>query len=93
MKERFRVMSKKKTVGKCALCKKKNIELRNSHIVPRLVYQRIKSHPNTRFRNIFSIKDIYQDGEKKPMLCAECEKFFNNYETTYILYFQLFTMN
>lgn len=70
-------------LGKCALCKIEDVELRDSHIIPKLVYRRIKEFPNSRFRNIYQIKDIYQDGEKKPMLCHDCEQFFNRFETPY----------
>lgn len=73
----------KSNIGKCALCKQDNVVLRKSHIIPRLVYQRIQEVPNTRFRNLYQIKDIYQDGEKKWMLCHDCEQFFNNFETQY----------
>lgn len=77
-------MSKK--IGKCALCDDKEIKLVDSHIIPKLVYKRIKSKKNSRFRNYYNIKDIFQDGEKKPMLCASCEKFFNSFETPYANY-------
>lgn len=79
-------MAKKKKqteVGRCALCKKNNVELMESHIIPKLVYRRIQEFPNSRFRNLYQIKDIYQDGEKKPMMCHECEQFFNKFETPY----------
>ena len=79
-------MAKKKKkieLGRCALCKKNNVELMESHIIPKLVYRRIQEFPNSRFRNLYQIKDIYQDGEKKPMMCHECEQFFNKFETPY----------
>lgn len=78
-------MAKKKgnTFGTCALCKLENVELRESHLIPKLVYRRMQSAPNARFRNLYQIKDIYQDGEKKPMLCHGCEQFFNKFETPY----------
>lgn len=74
----------KKVIGKCALCKKEDMRLLDSHIIPKLVYKRIKEYPNSRFRNVFQLKDIYQDGEKKPLLCEDCEKFFNGFETPYV---------
>lgn len=76
-------MSKKKEVGQCALCKTENVELMDSHIIPKLVYRRIKRYKNSRFRNYFNIKDIYQDGEKKPMLCSGCEGFLSTFETEF----------
>lgn len=77
------MVKKDDKIGKCALCKIENVELRDSHIIPKLVYRRIREYPNSRFRNIYQIKDIYQDGEKKPMLCYDCEQFFNRFETPY----------
>ncbi|MGJ0909417.1 hypothetical protein [Clostridium botulinum] len=78
-------MAKKKdsSIGTCALCKKVEVELRESHLIPKLVYRRIQSSPNVRFRNLYQLKEIYQDGEKKPMLCHDCEQFFNRFETLY----------
>lgn len=73
-------MSKTKVLGKCALCKTDNVELRDSHIIPKLIYKRIKSFSNSRFRNYYNLNEIYQDGEKKSLLCDECEKYFCNFE-------------
>jgi hypothetical protein len=71
----------KKNIGTCALCKKENIELRDSHIIPKLAYKRVKAYQTSRFRNFYDINTIYQDGEKKPLLCSDCELFFCKYET------------
>lgn len=76
-------MSKKCTFGKCALCSRENIELMKSHIIPKLVYTRVKSYENSRFRNYFDFNQLYQDGEKKPLLCHECEEFFSKYEVEF----------
>lgn len=76
-------MAKEKIIGDCALCRKKNIELRQSHIIPKAVYRRTKTYENSRFRDFYEPKKIYQDGEKKPMLCHECEEFFSRYETKF----------
>ena len=59
-------MSKKCVIGKCALCGRENIQLMQSHIIPKLVYSRIKTYQNSRFRNYFDFNQLYQDGEKKP---------------------------
>lgn len=64
-------MSKKSTTGTCALCTRKNIALMQSHIIPKLVYSRVKTYQNSRFRNYFDFNQLFQDGEKKPMLCHE----------------------
>lgn len=76
-------MSKKCVIGKCALCNRENIELMKSHIIPKLVYTRVKKYKNSRFRNYFNFNKIYQDGEKKPMLCHDCEEFFSKYEVEF----------
>lgn len=70
---------KKCTIGKCALCSRESIELMKSHIISKLVYTRVKTYENARFRNYFNFNQIYQDGEKKPMLCHDCEEFFSKY--------------
>lgn len=73
----------KKTIGDCALCKKKDVELMKSHIIPKAIFKRTKTYENSRFRSFYNPKMIYQDGEKKPMLCHECEEFFSKYETKF----------
>lgn len=76
-------MSKKCTTGKCALCGRENIELMQSHIIPKLVYSRVKTYQNSRFRNYLDFNQLYQDGEKKPMLCHDCEELFSRYEVEF----------
>lgn len=76
-------MSKEKNRGECALCKRKNVVLMQSHIIPKAIYKRTKTYENSRFREFYEPKKIYQDGEKKPMLCHECEEFFSRYETMF----------
>lgn len=65
---------------KCALCNKE-ADLMNSHLIPKLVYNRIKSHPKSRFRSLDNITRVMQDGEKHYMLCHECEEKFSALET------------
>lgn len=67
----------------CALCKRQNVDLRQSHIVPKLIYKRIRSHPLSRFRNLSDIKRPLQDGEKHKMLCHDCEIKFSAFETRF----------
>lgn len=76
-------MAKEKVFGTCALCQKENVELRQSHIIPKAVYRRAKTFENSRFRSFYEPKKIFQDGEKKPMLCHDCEEFFSKYETKF----------
>lgn len=77
------IMAKKNTQGTCALCRRENIELMQSHIIPKAAYARTKSFENSRFRSFYEPKTIFQDGEKKPMLCHDCEEFFSKYETKF----------
>lgn len=67
----------------CALCKEPEVELRESHIIPKFAYRRIKTFSTSRFRNYYDLKTIYQDGEKKPLLCQKCESFFSAFETKF----------
>lgn len=69
----------------CALCRKE-AELTESHLIPKLVYNRIKSHTKSRFRSLDNITLPMQDGEKHRMLCENCEKRFNAYETYFTNY-------
>lgn len=67
---------------KCALCGKE-AKLMNSHIIPKLVYKRIRSHKNSRFRSLDDFTKTMQDGEKRQMLCHECEELFSSYEVKF----------
>lgn len=67
------------TPTKCALCKEEK-ELMKSHIIPSLVYKRIRSNKHSRFRSLDNIEKVLQDGEKRPMLCHECEELFSSFE-------------
>lgn len=80
-------MAKEKVFGTCALCRRENIELMQSHIIPKAVYKRTRSFENSRFRSFYEPKEIYQDGEKKHMLCHDCEEFFSKYERAFSNYF------
>ena len=76
-------MGKNKVIGKCALCGDDNVEFQKSHIISKLVYKRMKCYDNSRFRNYYDINNIYQDGEKKYILCEKCEKFFSKFEVVF----------
>lgn len=74
-------------MGTCALCGKENIQLMQSHLIPKAVYKRIKTFKNSRFREMDDIQKIYQDGEKKPMLCHDCEEFLVNMKEIFAIPF------
>lgn len=67
---------------KCALCGKE-AKLMQSHIIPKLVYKRIRSHKNSRFRSLGNFTKVMQDGEKRSMLCHDCEELFSSYEVKF----------
>ncbi|KNZ40571.1 hypothetical protein [Acetobacterium bakii] len=73
----------KKKIGNCALCPSENVELLQSHIIPKAIYKRTKIFENSRFRSFYNPHEIFQDGEKKTMLCHDCEEFFSWYETKF----------
>lgn len=69
--------------GECALCKKES-ELKLSHIIPKFVYRALKKDSFTgRLRLSTEPNRAIQDGEKMYLLCGECEKNFNEFETIF----------
>ena len=79
-------MSKKENavIGTCALCKKENVVLEESHILPKFVSRKQKKDNITGFlRNMFEPNRRIQDGDKKYLLCGECEDLFNKSETEF----------
>lgn len=70
--------------GTCALCKKENVILEESHIIPKFVVRRIKKKSITGFiRNLFNPNSVMQDSEKEYLLCGECEDRFSVAETLF----------
>lgn len=70
--------------GTCALCKKENVILEESHIIPKFVARRIKKRSITGFiRNLFEPNKVMQDSEKEYLLCGDCEDRFGVYETIF----------
>ncbi|URZ04229.1 hypothetical protein [Clostridium felsineum] len=64
----------------CALCGQDR-DLKKSHIIPKFVTERIKKNSPIGFmRNAQNPKVRLQDGDKRPMLCGECEERFSRYE-------------
>ena len=70
--------------GKCRLCLKSK-DLRESHIIPRLLAKKIKVQPS----KVYTVEDgvtskrFSQDTQKEYLLCDECEKKLNVFETYY----------
>lgn len=68
-------------VGNCALCDTENIELRESHIIPKFVYQWLKSTSKTPYiRGGDDVNARLQDGPKKYLLCGSCEGLLSTME-------------
>lgn len=68
---------------KCKLCGNEYTKLCESHIIPELVYKRIKLHKRSRFRDLNNVNKVLQDGEKYPMLCLGCENKFSALESNF----------
>ncbi|AEY65609.1 hypothetical protein [Clostridium sp. BNL1100] len=70
--------------GICALCKKENVFLEESHIIQKFVTRRIKKKSVTGFiRNLFEPNKVIQDSEKEYLLCSKCEGRFGIAETLF----------
>lgn len=68
-------------IGTCALCDTENMELRESHIIPRFVYLWLKETSSTPFiRSNDDVNIRHQDGEKTHLLCSDCETKFSGWE-------------
>ena len=75
---------KEEKIGTCALCKKENCVLELSHIIPKFVFRRIVKKSVTGFmRNPFNPDERIQDGDKRYLLCGNCEDLFNVSETLF----------
>jgi len=70
-------------MGLCALCLKEEL-LVASHLIPAFVYRWLKETGATGFlRGATKVNLRVQDGEKRNLLCMQCEGIFNNYETNF----------
>jgi hypothetical protein len=67
------------TTGTCRLCGT-NGELKESHIVPRFVYQWLRKTGGSYFRNLADPATRKQDGTKQHLLCGACEQRFSQRE-------------
>jgi hypothetical protein len=70
------------TTGVCALCKR-DVPLVESHILPAFIFRWKKETSATGYlRNSQNPKKRVQDGLKVPLLCIDCERLFNSFDTT-----------
>ena len=66
-------------IGICKLCGN-NGDLKESHIVPRFVYQWMRKTGGTYFRSTGEPQVRKQDGAKEYLLCGDCEQRFSSRE-------------
>jgi hypothetical protein len=71
-------------VGTCALCDQENVSLKESHIIPKFVYQWIKDTSSTPYlRSSDNVNLREQDGSKEYLLCGKCEGDLSVMETEF----------
>jgi hypothetical protein len=69
------------SISTCALCRQ-SADLRQSHIVPRFVWDWLKRSSGTgSFRIGLAPNRREQDGFKERLLCGDCERLFSGWET------------
>lgn len=70
----------------CRLCLA-NTAIDCSHVIPKFVYRAIKADsPTGFFRNPHDPNRRFQDGDKLPLLCSECEQRFGTAEQKFQQY-------
>ncbi len=69
--------------GKCSLCDNQK-DLQQSHIIPSFVYKWLKNSSVTGYLRFGETPNKrVQDGEKKYLLCKDCEQLFSSWEKTF----------
>lgn len=69
-------------IGTCALCDRENAVLKESHSIPKFVYQWIKdTSPTPYLRSSDNVNAREQDGPKEYLLCGACEGDLSAMET------------
>ena len=74
----------KENVGTCRYCGRRG-ELRHSHIISRFICVRLKRMPGSSpklFRDD-DLGDLVQDGDKRYLLCGDCEQEFGRFEKAF----------
>ena len=68
------------SLSTCKLCGE-NKELKESHIIPKFIYDWVKStSPTSYFRSSDNVDKREQDGPKQKLLCGDCELKFSKWE-------------
>ncbi len=74
--------TKRAKIGKCALCDAEYVELRESHIIPKFVFDWLKATSKTPYiRGSNNVNARLQDGLKDYLLCNKCEGTLSCMET------------
>ncbi|WP_455921803.1 hypothetical protein [Pseudomonas putida] len=61
-------------IGDCALCDAQQVILKESHSIPKFVYDWLKSTSKTPYiRSLDNVNVRHQDGPKEHLLCGDCE--------------------
>lgn len=66
--------------GECKLCLKSNVELQESHIVPKFVWRWLKETTPGKIRTHRVPNQRIQDGPKIYLLCSDCEQKLSDWE-------------
>lgn len=68
-------------IGTCALCDDKDVVLKESHSIPKFVYDWVKStSPTPYLRGSDNVNIREQDGPKEYLLCGDCELYLSRME-------------
>lgn len=71
-------------IGTCALCDQEEVSLKESHSIPKFVYQWIKeTSPTPYLRSSDNVNKREQDGPKEYILCEKCEGHLSLMETEF----------
>jgi hypothetical protein len=71
-------------LGTCALCDAENVVLKESHSIPKFVYDWLKETSKTPYiRSIDDVNSRKQDGPKEYLLCGKCERELSSLEKTF----------
>lgn len=71
--------------NQCALCQSNQKPLSDSHLIPKAIYDWIKSTSNTQYlRSTTDVNQRLQDGEHTPFLCPDCELYLSKKENDFI---------
>ena len=80
-------MTTNNQMGTCALCGKENIQLMQSHLIPKAVYKRIKTFKNSRFREMDDIQKYIKMAKKSQCFVMTAKNFLVNMKEIFAIPF------